>query len=476
MNNDQRDTRGEHHDSLMSPHGALTVSPSGLVTPQADNGDGRQRLAVAGDGLAAAIVDAVRSGDCSALEVSAGYLSVWHAHEPSAVPDEQKAVPAVAVAVAVGGGGAHAVGVSRERAFAVDMTNWSVVVDGTVVVKVVGSWGGADRAARQLARISAGASPEASGAAIIPPLIGRLDWHHPERGTTTIATVSGLIEHAHDGWTWAVDDVLAFVAGGAAPEWPARLGKLTATLHRSLVSFAQQDSPRPSGAAMRTRAEATLEEALRVTHGDAGDRLRARVPTLKAAFAGIPDDAIGPVFDLHGDLHVGQILRSSSETERSQAPRYWVVDFDGDPQLSDAERDQPDFPARDLAHLLSSIDLVGAVAMKRLGAVDSVVLDWVTSANSQLLEGYRAALAEAPADGPSPRETFDERLLDGFIAEQLLRELVYADRFLPRWQYAPDAALTFRYQSSAPHDNGADQQHVSSSKEKPWTPPASTTT
>ncbi len=69
-----------------------------------------------------------------------------------------------------------------------------------------------------------------------------------------------------------------------------------------------------------------------------------------------------------------------------------------------------------------------------------------------------------------PPAAFDKRLIDGFLAEQLLRELIYADRYLPRWQYAPDAAITFRY----PPAPGPAADTIS--EEQPWTPPAFTTT
>jgi maltokinase len=42
-------------------------------------------------------------------------------------------------------------------------------------------------------------------------------------------------------------------------------------------------------------------------------------------------------------------------------------------------------------------------------------------------------------------EPFDERLVVAFEVEQLCRELVYSARFLPRWRYAPMAALRERY-------------------------------
>ena len=454
MNDVEHRDAGEIHDRVVSPAGALIVTAQGTVIPQVVEAGGVSRAAQAGDDLAATIFDAVLSGDPSAFIPTTGKLLVTS-------PNRAGTENLFRASAALG---------ERERAIAVDMTNWSVVVDGTAVVKVVSSWGAADRSARQLARLGAG------GTKIIPPFLGSLDWQHPELGRSTIALVSGLILGADDGWTWAVDDVLARAAGGIEPVWPAALGELTASLHAALLPFADPLAPSPTGISMRARANVALDEALRVTGGDPGDRLRARSPASPDPISAIPDEPGGAFFDLHGDLHVGQILRSETATRAPGEPRYWLIDFDGDPQLSETERDRPDFSARDLAHLLSSVDLVGAVAMKRLGAVSTEVLEWMRRANTQLIDAYRAALtthsrsdAAGSVNGPPLADSFDDRLLAGFIAEQLVRELLYADRFLPRWQYAADAAITFRYPAmpSAMHPDV---------QEKPWTPPAFTTT
>jgi len=468
MNDVEPLSGAELRDSVVGVAGALTVDVAGALATRISDPNGVDRPAVAGDGLAATIVDAVLSRDPSCFVPSTGELVITSPSDAGArglFPDT----------VAPG---------ERERALAVDMTNWSVVVDGTAIVKVASSWGGADRAARQLARLGADSRAGHGGRAeITPPFLGSLDWHHPELGKSTIALVSGLIEGADDGWTWAVDDVLTFVAGGIEPGWPTALGELTATLHATLLPFADQLAPRPTGASMRARANDALDEALRVTQGDPGDRLRARASALRTAISGIPDDPRGGVFDLHGDLHVGQILRCEPINGASGEQRYWLIDFDGDPQLSVSERDQPDFSARDLAHLLSSIDLVGAVAMKRLGEPNDEVLRWMKRANRQLLDTYRDALAARSLDGATGSsndgrtlaESFDERLLAGFIAEQLVRELLYADRFLPRWQYAADAAISFRYSSTSSITGNTDITGITA-QEKPWTPPAFTTT
>lgn len=159
----------------------------------------------------------------------------------------------------------------------------------------------------------------------------------------------------------------------------------------------------------------------------------------------LDDAAPGLVFPIHGDLHVGQILASGDPR------RYTIIDFDGDPQADPAERDRPDAAARDVAHLLVSFDLVAAVVQKRLQRVEPAAWAWADRARFDFLAAYQAALARA--------ELFDPALLPGFEAEQLLAELAYADGFLPRWRYAPDAAITHRYPSTGEHP------------ETPWAPP-----
>lgn len=324
----------------------------------------------------------------------------------------------------------------HERTIDVDMTNWVRVVDERWMVKVGLRFGLLDRAARLLDRLE--------GTGVAPAHYGAIEVEgHP------IATVGEFIPGSTDGWTWAVDDVVAHVRGGPAPRWPDELGRLCARMHLALAAGAEA-APGPDGAALRARALAALEEALATTEGAAGVRLRNRASGIRAAIECIPDRSSAPAFELHGDLHVGQVLRAGD--------RYVVIDFDGDPQLSAQQRDAPDVAARDVAHLMSSLELVGSVARKHVG-VHPDVTEWARRAQVVLLAAYASTLDDA-----GRADLLDPDQLAGLHAEQLLRELIYAHRFLPRWQYAADAAITFHYE---PDDD---------TEEEPWMPPASPTT
>ncbi|MGW4928672.1 hypothetical protein ACWEOH_05910 [Agromyces sp. NPDC004153] len=330
-----------------------------------------------------------------------------------------------------------------ERGIAVDQTNTSVIVDGRLVVKLVGRWAAADRAGDLLERLADAGSDD------VARLHGRVGWRHPLLGDGTLAIVTEYLPGAEDGWTWAVDDVVAALQGGSDPDWPALLGARVARIHDVLGADAVA-SGADAPAARRARADAALAGAVEAAEGATGARLRNRRAALERGIRSLDDTAPGLEFPIHGDLHVGQVLASPDDTA-PDGRRYTVIDFDGDPQLDAADRERADAAARDVAHLLVSLDLVAAVAQKRLRRADAAAWAWADRARSDLLGAYRAELART--------DLFDAALLPGFEAEQLAAELHYADRFLPAWRYAPDAAITHRYPSTNDHP------------EDPWTPP-----
>ncbi|MCD2443405.1 hypothetical protein LQ757_14070 [Agromyces sp. SYSU K20354] len=327
-----------------------------------------------------------------------------------------------------------------ERAITVDQTNTSVIVDERLIVKLVGRWAAADRAGALLERLAEARSDD------VDRLVGRIEWRHPSLGSATLAVVTEYLPGAEDGWTWAVDDVVAALDGGPEPDWPALLGGRVARIHDVLGADARPSGD-GAGAARSARASDALRGAMLVAHGDVGARLRNRRASLDRDIRLLERAAPGLEFPIHGDLHVGQVLRSPTAT----GTRYTVIDFDGDPQLAASERERADAAARDVAHLLVSLDLVAAVAQKQMRRVDPRAFAWADRARAAFLDAYRTSLRRG--------ELLDEALLPGFEAEQLVAELHYADRFLPRWAYAPDAAITHRHPSTNEHP------------EEPWTPP-----
>ncbi|NLF05779.1 MAG: hypothetical protein GX593_12370, partial [Actinomycetales bacterium] len=121
---------------------------------------------------------------------------------------------------------------------------------------------------------------------------------------------------------------------------------------------------------------------------------------------------------VHGDLHLGQLLRS---------PETWfVLDFEGEPMMSLADRALPGLALRDVAGILRSFDYVAA----RAGADES----WTLAARAAFLGAYRRQVPSA-----ATREA--ALVLRAFEVDKALYEVVYETQNRPRWAEIPLRAL-----------------------------------
>lgn len=232
-----------------------------------------------------------------------------------------------------------------------------------------------------------------------------------------VALITDYLPGALDGWDWCVDAAVAAEPVGAL------LGELAADLHAALATpsalLPEPVSPAdPSG--WHARALDALDEALALTDEP---WLHERAGTLRDGLEPLRDAAHVPAIDVHGDLHVGQVLKWRDG--------YAVIDFDGNPTLAGPHSRQP--AARDVAQLMTSLEHVAQIALKRR---DTDVSGWLAGELPAFLDAYRARLAALGHAG-----LFAEDLVRPFAIEQECRELIYAARFLPRWRYAPLGVL-----------------------------------
>jgi maltokinase len=152
---------------------------------------------------------------------------------------------------------------------------------------------------------------------------------------------------------------------------------------------------------------------------------------MSTALEALADVEGTPLIDVHGDLHVGQVLRYGDP------PSYAITDFDGNPVLPPRERAARQPAALDAAGMMASLDHVGRVVVKRTEGVDvDVVRTWITASQSAYLAAYRGVLTDAVMI-----DLLDERLLRPLRVHQECKEFLYAVRHLPHWRYVPDAAL-----------------------------------
>lgn len=316
-----------------------------------------------------------------------------------------RAVPGLRVFAPIGPGPL------QERPITVDQTNRSVVVGERVIVKWMRELK-ADRSPRLLAHLA-----EAGFTRMPTPHAALF------RGTDLVALVTQFLPEALDGWDWGVD---ALLDGGPAAGFGADVGTLAAELHAALATPTSiiEDPVRimPGAEDWKTAADEAVAAA-------DDDWVRQIAPRLAADLVAPARATPGPALILHGDLHIGQILKWGGG--------FAVTDFDGHPTAED----RPEPLARDVAQLRTSILHVAEIANKRTeGRRTDELREWGRATADELLTAYRKELEKR-----SFSHLFDPDLLRPFEVEQECRELVYAARFLPRWQYAPMGVLKSWY-------------------------------
>jgi maltokinase len=306
---------------------------------------------------------------------------------------------------------------------------------------------------------------------VLPGVNPDLELHRALRsvGSNEVAALQGAIEGAldgeqvtlgmlqdfaansADGWAMAqasVRDLLAEgdlradeVGGDFAAE-ASRLGETIGVVHaelRAALGTGEAD-PRALATAWRDRLAAAVAE-VPVLAGHA-DRIRAVYDSVAALPGSVP------VQRVHGDLHLGQALRT---------PHGWlVIDFEGEPAAPLAERVRPDSALRDVAGMLRSFDYAAFHQLSQWVPAG----DWTDPDHDSQLAWRAREWAErnrsAFCDGYALRAGADPRgqaaLLRGFELDKAVYEVVYETRSRPAWAAIPLASierLTAEAQSDA---------------------------
>ncbi len=321
-----------------------------------------------------------------------------------------------------------------ERAMGVDQTHRSWVVGGRVVVKwMTEPLVGPHPAAERLRRLSV------AGFAESPELVGLVEWREPDDGHwVPVAIVQSYLPGTEDGWAWGLDEArraLGIGPGAPSAGFGTELGDVVGRMHLALADTRPERMSADLAQRHAHEALAALDLALRLLEAHDPESfalLSGHRHTIEAVLAGLAGAAGTLVLPVHGDLHVGQVLRDARG-------HYAVIDFDGNPTVPADLRAASAPAARDLAQMLVSIENVEHVVRHYAPDVpDQAGLVWTTGEQQAFVAGYRRAL-----DGHD--DLFEEDLVPAYEWEQVCREVVYAGQhqFL-EWLYVPAAALRRR--------------------------------
>ena len=275
------------------------------------------------------------------------------------------------------------------RALGAEQSNSSVVVDDEVLVKV-------------FRKLQPGPNPDVEVPAALAA-VGFADVVAPVASWSEdgwdLAVAVPFLGTVVDGWN------VALVHSSDPSGLGSTLGHLTARLHGAL---ARAFGTRPVG---RDALVGTYTQACR----DAGV---PPAPVTVEALQSLDDP--GVTTRVHGDYHLGQLLRHDD--------RWYVIDFEGEPNRSLAERRAPAPPLKDLAGMLRSFAYAAVVG----GHGES----WERAATAACSTAYLedpAVAALLPSD-PAP-------VLDAYLLEKAVYELAYERGFRPDWAWIPEKAV-----------------------------------
>lgn len=280
--------------------------------------------------------------------------------------------------------------------------------------------------------IEIGAALTEHGARHVPRLLGSVELDRGER-KYALAMLQEFLTTATDGWELAKasvrdlmneGDLHADEAGGDFAGEAYRLGMAVAEVHSDLADAFGITPPgdlHERAVAMHQRLDAAI---------DVVPEIAELAPGLRATYDAFADAASEVSLQrIHGDLHLGQALRT--------VHRWVLIDFEGEPMADLADRRLPDSPLRDIAGMLRSFEYAGHHRLAEGGYVPQLAYranEWTVRNRTAFLDGYAASAGHDPREHEVPLRAFE--------ADKAVYEAVYEARNRPAWLPIPLASLS----------------------------------
>jgi maltose alpha-D-glucosyltransferase / alpha-amylase len=308
---------------------------------------------------------------------------------------------------------------------------------------------------------------EVAGFANVPALLGSVELVEGDN-KSAVAVVHAFVENQGDAWTVTSAYLDRFVEEQrllAASEHPgdseeqvpylrymAQTGRRVAEMHLALSGSQEfpdftPEPTRPEDISHWTddavaRAERvfdalkqrrdTLKEADRLLI----DQLLTQREALRSRLSALlPPDINGLNIRHHGDFHLGQMLIVKDDI--------FIIDFEGEPRRTLADRRRKAPAARDVAGLIRSIDYSATAALERAlkvapdehGKLGAALAEWRDRSTAAFLGAYRETMTNSRL-WPEDRDAAG-RMLDFFLLEKAFYEVEYELAHRPEWLRVP---------------------------------------
>ncbi len=360
-----------------------------------------------------------------------------------------------------------------------EQSNSSVVVGRQCVLKV-------------LRYVRPGVHPEVEMGAFLTrrgfthcaPLLGTVQREAPDGESQVLMVLQGYLDNQGDAWAWtqsalqrAIRDELAggmsehenqFTALAELENFARMLGQRLGSMHALLAcpsangatdgaadedpafrpcSITEIDTEEIAERICR-QLEAALDVLLDQQHTfDADNQQRVqqlleRVEPLRQRIRQLASETVGGLrIRVHGDLHLGQVLVVQEDA--------YLIDFEGEPTRSLAERRALHSPYKDVAGVLRSFDYAAATARRGQRATDNseeaeqatsyVTRSYCEKSVDAFLDAYWLASAEVPHHWRSERGGNAARWL--YSIDKAGYEILYEAAHRPAWLGVPVQGL-----------------------------------
>jgi trehalose synthase-fused probable maltokinase len=344
------------------------------------------------------------------------------------------------------------------RVVTAEQSNSSLVLDEDIILKI-------------FRRVEPGENPDLElnrlltneGFEHVPPHVGEILYEGELDGTEVsidLGIAQRYISDVREGWAEVLhhlnllydevspedtsEDMRALIDQRAAPILGCieELGEATASLHVALAreEIGPDFTLEPIVEAdIHEWTSGALERLTRL--GEEDEAIAAAKPALDRRIQEFAElgAAAGHKSRIHGDYHLGQVLYGN---------RTWmIIDFEGEPARSLAERRAKQSALKDVAGMLRSFAYAAMVSIFERTEQDSDewhrlepwASEWEEIARERFLASYLARSHEGhflPAD----RETLGV-MLDFFEIDKALYELEYEGAHRPQWAWIPRRGL-----------------------------------
>jgi trehalose synthase-fused probable maltokinase len=294
-----------------------------------------------------------------------------------------------------------------------------------------------------------------------PPLDGSLTFRASDGFASTLGLLEGWVASEGDGWTHVINELERSAHGSrldTLAEDMFLLGTITADFHATLASDTTVNAfaPEPlTPADIESWQAALLAHAARVLAlveaacpgwpveteelGRSFIRLAGEIPKRLTRLDLRPHDTIERI-RVHGDYHLGQVLKTPDG--------FVLIDFEGEPGRSLADRRRKLCPLKDVAGMIRSFQYAAETVHERVGSA----LDPARAASAlrkAFLEGYQTRARTSGARYLPSDPTALSAWVAFFELEKALYEVEYELNNRPAWVRIPLGAVVRELRPSA---------------------------